>query len=268
MKRIIAAVLALLTVASFAACGGTDEETTTTTTKKTTTTTTRPAILDEDGDPDIDDEGNEKYDPDAYVVYGEGIVVDGVKDEVWSKAQGVNVDIKAKDNAEATVVAYSMYDSERLYFFFEIEDENISQINDVGNYTNDGFFLWISEQNQFGSSFSSYSEGTYQFAIINEELSMYPRKGIADELADADCKCSINIVAGEGITIEFSYKPQYLKLEAGSQFSLDYQYNDCTDGVRIGTLQWIRPNDGDQDPSSWGIVELLANGAEIPPIEE
>lgn len=267
MKRIIAILLAALMLLSMVACGG-EDPTTTTTTKKTTTTTTRRT---EDPGNTIEPEPGddpEKYDANVYLAYGSP-VVDGVKEDCWSKAMPVTLETIMKDAPEATVTAYQLWDENRLYFFFEIEDADVAQDSTEGDWHNDGIYLYISELCTFGvSSYDSYVdyEGLYQFAIINETLTQLPRYGAADFTED-DYTCNINITEN-GITIEFSYAPKYLKLEAGQQICLDYQYNDCTtEGVRIGCLSWWRTRDGDTDPVNMAVGELLAEGAEMPTIE-
>ncbi len=263
MKKILALILAIAAVMSFAACTGGETESTTTTKKTTTTTTRDPGVVDPDPDDPIIDEG---YDPDVYLPYVETpISIDGVKEEAWNAAQPITLDIAIKDSPEATVTAYQMYDDEYLYFFFEMEDADLSQADIAGGYLSDGIYLYISETNDFGVGADSYSNGTYQFAIINEELSMIPRKGLAEEIPAENYKVSTNFVEGsETFTIEFCYKPAFLELAKGSQFSLDYQYNDCADGTRKGALSWYRTKDGDADPTNMGIAELLGKDETIP----
>ena len=142
MKRIIAILLAALMLLSMVACGG-DEPTTTTTTKKTTTTTTRRQDEEpiEPGDDELIDD--DKYDPNVYLAYGSP-VVDGVKDDCWSKAMPVTLETIMKDAPEATVTAYQMWDTSRLYFFFEIEDVDVAQDSTEGDWHNDGIYLYIS----------------------------------------------------------------------------------------------------------------------------
>ena len=266
MKRILAILLAALMLLSMVACGGEEPETTTTT-KKTTTTTTRRQ--EEEIIPGGEDDFDDTYDPNVYLAYGTPSAIDGVKDEAWDKAMPITLDHVMKDAPEATVTAYQLWDENKLYFFFDIIDADVAQDSTEGDWHNDGIYLYISELCSFDASgFDNYVnyEGLYQFAIINETLTMLPRKGAADFTED-DYSCQVNFTE-TGITIEFAYTPKYLKLEAGQQLCIDYQYNDCTaEGVRIGCLSWFRTTDGDTSPVNFGIGELLAKDAEMPTIE-
>ena len=259
MKRILTLVLALLMILTFVACQA--EENTEGTTTTTTTTPKRTDPIDPGTDPE--GEEDEGYDVDVYIPYGTP-VVDGVRDPIWDTAVPCPLELIMMDAPQATVTAYSLWDNEHLYFFFDIKDADVAQDGTEGDWHNDGIYLYISEDNNFGiSSFDQYSGGTYQFAIINEELTLLPRKG-EDNIGAENYQVSVNIVE-DGITIEFGYKPQFLTMEGGSQFTLDYQYNDCTSGAtRLGCLSWYRMTDGDASPMSMGIAQLVAEGESIP----
>ena len=263
MKRILCALLAALMLISFVACTSDNGDTKTTTT--TTTTTTRRQDIGTE-DPGLEDEGGEGegYAVDVWLAYGTPIV-DGVWDSgVWDKAQAIELTTVMKDNPLATVTAYQMWDNERLYFFFKVLDDDVAQDAEAGDWHNDGIYLYISELCSFDiTSFDSYSNGTYQFAIINQDKTVLPRYGEQD-FETTDFTCQVNIVEG-GIDIEFSYTPKHLELKAGSQICLDYQYNDCTEGgTRIGCLSWFRATDGAASPLGMGIGQLLADGEAIP----
>ena len=259
MKRILCVLLAALMLVSFVACGGSDDNKTTTTPTTTTTTTTRRQEI--NNEPPLEEDPG--YAVDVYLTYGTPIV-DGVMDSCWESADAVKLELIMKDSPAAEVTAYQMWDNERLYFFFRVLDDDVAQDAEAGDWHNDGIYLYISELCSFEiSSFDSYSNGTYQFAIINQDKTVLPRYGEQDFEAE-DFTCQVNMVEG-GIDIEFSYTPKHLTLEAGSQICLDYQYNDCTaGGTRIGCLSWFRATDGAASPLGMGIGELLAEGAAIP----
>lgn len=236
-----------------------------TTTKKAVTTRRDPGNIDDDI---IDNDG--PLDTNVYIVHGTASI-DGVKEDAWNDAQGVVLENSVKDTPDAATVvtAYAMWDESGLYFFFDIVDSAISQSGALGDYNNDGIYLYISETLDFTQSdMNTYSNGTYQFAIINEDLTMIPRKGEAGDFTTEDYQVSINPKADNtGLTIEFHYNPKHLELTAGSQLSIEYQYNDCKDGTRLGCLKWYGTADGNANPIDFGVGTLLADGEKVPAAE-
>jgi len=262
MKKIISLLLAVLMLSSLIACSGGNENDQTTTTTTTKSTTTRRQDPDSEI-PDPDEDPGLEYDVNVYLTYGTP-VVDGVKETTWDSADAVKLEMVMKDSPEADVTAYQMWDNERLYFLFEIIDSDIFQEGPEGDHFDDSIYLYISELCSFEiSAFADYTEGTYQFSLVNDELSKFPRYGDQD-LTEDDYDVSFN-KTDEGLIIEFSYAPKHLTLEAGKQICLDYQYNDNATGKdRLGIWSWFRTVNGAASPLQMGIGELLAEGTAIP----
>lgn len=263
MKKIIAMLLLAAVVLSFAACAGEDDgKAGGTDGAKTTTpavTTTR-----DPGPPPVTDPSTEFYN-DFWIVYGSADI-DGVKGSEWDNAIPFNVDISIKDNpSPATVVtAYVMWDETSLYFFFEIIDADISQDKGVGDYNNDGIYLYISETaDETASDMGTYNNGNYQFALINDELSDVPRRGDRDLSADEDYELKF-LTTDNGYNIEFKYTPKNTTLEANHLMFLEIQYNDCSNGSRLGVYKWYGTSDGEAAMRNFAWVALLAQGADIP----
>ena len=183
--------------------------------------------------------------------------IDGKIDATWSKTETVELNEVKKDSPkEDTVVKASMmWDEAGFYFLFEIKDSAISQTSSVGDYQNDGIYLYISEDMQDDAgAFADFMDGTYQFALISEELELVPRYGYADDVEDYEVAYQ---KTEDGMIIEFFYKPAYAVLEVGTQMYLDYQYNDCANGTRAGAMGWYNDTDDNAFPDMWGVVQLV-----------
>ncbi len=268
-KKLTALVLMAALVLSMAACSSEPESTdpvTGTTTATPATTTKRPSVElppEETGDPDDwTDITN------LFIPYG-SVTVDGVKDEAWANAATVTLDQVKKDtpNADTVVSASALWDENGLHFLFEITDSDIYQSGAVGDYNNDGIYLYVSEDPEsFVSSFDAFANGVYQFALINKDLEMLPRKGI-DTTVDIKPQSAYTITE-TGMIIEFSYTPYYTPVVAGNFLLIDYQYNDCTSsGTRSGGMGWYNGTDTNASPSMWGIAKLLAKGEAAPDLD-
>lgn len=183
--------------------------------------------------------------------------IDGKIDAAWSKTETVELNEVKKDSPkEDTVVKASMmWDEAGFYFLFEIKDSAISQTSGVGDYQNDGIYLYISEEMQDDAgAFGDFMDGTYQFALISEELELLPRYGLSDDVEDYEAAYQIT---EDGMIIEFFYKPEFAVLEVGTQMYLDYQYNDCANGSRAGAMGWYNDTDDNAFPDMWGVVQLV-----------
>lgn len=268
MKKLTALILLAAMVFSLAACSteGADDTTTTptaTTTTKPTTTTKQPPV---DLPEDPTDEGNWMEEmTELYIPYGTA-TVDGTKDDSWANAATVTLDKVKKDSpaADTVVSASVMWNEEGLFFLFEITDSDIYQSGAVGDYQNDGIYLYVSEDpNAAVTSFDEFGSGIYQFALINKDLEMLPRKG-ADATTNLNAE-SAYTMTDTGMIIEFRYKPVQNPVEAGNFLLLDYQYNDCgSTGTRKGGMGWYNGTDTNADTMLWAVVKLLAQGENAP----
>ncbi len=265
MKKTLIALLMLFSIlASVVSCGdkSDDNNTQTTTTKATTTRRTDNSVID---DPDDDDDDMTSY-TDLFIPYGKA-TVDGVREAAWDSAVKVPINQTKKDNPSPDVKAFAstMWDESGLYFLFEIEDPEIYQQGAVGDYQMDGVYLYIAESidNAMGvTSFDSFTNGIYQFALITPELEMLPRKGLASELQNAQSAYNVTETT---ITIEFTYTPSIVPVAAGNFLLVDFQYNDgASTGTRNGGLGWYNPSDTNSHPDLWGYAKLLAQGEKAP----
>lgn len=268
MKKLTALVLLATMVFSLAACNtGADDTATTTTAATTTTTATTTTKKPADLPPPIsEDEGDWMEDLcEMYIPYGTA-TIDGEKDASWANAATVTLDKVKKDSpaADTAVSASVMWNEEGLFFLFEITDSDIFMGGAVGDYNNDSIYLYVSEDpNAAINSFDSFGSGIYQFALINEELEMLPRKG-GDGVSNLGIQRSYKMT-DTGMIIEFCYKPLSNPVAAGNFLLLDYQYNDSgASGTRKGGMGWYNGTDTNADTMLWAVVKLLAQGENAP----
>lgn len=280
MKKTIPALILLAALLVSATACNKGEETGTTgasttgakvTTSVTTTNKAPESKPDTDSDPSseptYEDEDFPDEDIDLFIPYGNAIV-DGVKDDSWANSATVTLDVIKKDSpAESTLVkASTMWDENAIYFLFEITDEDIYQDGVLGDYNNDGIYLYISEDpyNPI-TNMAQYANGLYQFALINKDQEMLPRRG--DTTADIKAQSAYSMT-DDGMLIEFCYTFTDGKLEGHTVLFLDYQYNDSgASGVRKGCLSWYCSIDGSGDPGMWGLARLLDKGETAPNLE-
>lgn len=274
MKRnVISILLVMALIFSFVACQTSENnsDATTTTTKATTTTTTTTTTTKQDGNTDPDTGSNDDTEDlteycEMFIPYGKA-VVDGVKDASWANASTVSLEETKKGSRVDTleVKASAMWDNDAIYFLFEITDDEISQSGEPGNYNADGIYIYISEDaNANTSSWTDFVDGIYQFSLINKELELLPRKGVASELQNVQTAYT---KTETGLLIEFCYTPTAHPLKAGGFMLLDFQYNDGTAGSsRNGAIGWFNPTDTNNESSLWAYVKLLGEGESAPVI--
>lgn len=263
-KKLIALLLLGAMMLTAVSCGGDDSAETTdgsaTTTKAPTTTAT--AIIDdeepEDEEPE-DEDSPEDY-TQLFIPYGNA-VVDGTIDDSWANAITVTLDkTKTGTPAEDTVVEASvMWDENGIYFLFNITDSDVFQAGNAGDFNNDSLYLYISEDYEVNAaSMDAFMGGIYQFALINKDLEMLPRKGQQAELENVQTAYTLT---DTGVVMEFSYTPAMKPVAAGNYILLDYQYNDSgATGARKGGLGWYNGTDNNGDTMLWCVAKLLPQG--------
>ena len=191
--------------------------------------------------------------------------IDGVIDDVWAtadrqqlgycKAGDLKVDAYTLPE-DCTVYASALYDSTALYFLFEITDNEFAFDSSVGDWKNDSIYLYIDE---IGDGDPTWTDQQAQIALIPEDgWEMIPRKGAA--LADYELAYTFPT---EGTCImEFKYVPRELPLKQGSEFTLDFQYNDSIPGgTRDYCLGWSdETDDASNNSACWGFATLGGAG--------
>ena len=275
MKKFLTLALTIALLLTAASCGSEETapdspstEATTTASSDTVTTTVTPPQTQapDDDEDDYEDDYEEDLTDfcDAFIPYGSA-AIDGVKDDAWSQAITFPVDKVKKDSpaADTVVNASVMWDENGLYFLFEITDSDIFTTGALGDYNNDGIYLYVSEdENSTIANLSDFYNGVYQFALTSADNEILPRKGNVAEVSNA---ISAYTLTDTGMIIEFSYTPTVKPNAAGNFLLMDFQYNDSgASGVRKGNLGWYNGTDTNGTPSMWGLVKLLAQGETAP----
>lgn len=267
MKKKLTALLLLgAMVLTMASCQSEDTPASTTAASPASTaaTTTKAAEPDDPDLPETEEDIDMTDYCDLFIPYGTA-TVDGVKDDSWANAATVTLDLTKKDVPadDTEVSASAMWDNNALYFLFEITDSDIYQSGTLGDFNIDGIYLYVSENPEvYLTSFDQFNNGVYQFALINKDLEMIPRRGLSYEIESAE---SAYTLTETGMIIEFCYTPTIVPLAAGNFMLIDYQYNDAgSTGTRKGALGWYNGTDDNAVTNNWGYAKLLAEGESAP----
>lgn len=270
-KKLTALVLLASLMLSVVACGSSAvDETTAATTNNSPAATTplkttqTPPPISIPGTEDDEDDWTEITE--LFIPYGTA-VVDGTKDDVWNSAATVSLDLVKKDtpNADTVVEASVLWDENRLYFLFEITDSDIYTGSTLGDWNNDGAYLYISEDPlAYWTTFEAFAGGTYQFALIADDQELIPRHG--DTTVNLNHQSAYTRTE-TGMIIEFSYVPYHTPPAAGNFLLMDFQYNDCTSsGTRSGGMGWFNGSDNNSITDLWAVVKLLGKGETAPEV--
>lgn len=192
-------------------------------------------------------------------------VIDGEIDAIWAEADRQELThVKAgdlKDIAPEVEKAYAsaLWDENYIYFLFEVTDDDVT--NAFGGdptaqeWKNDTIFLYIDEEAT--RSTSLWIDGTYQFSFCFDGTAKLPRNG---GTYTKETKYAAK-QTDTGFIIEVAFAPEIIKLAAGVELGVDYQYNDGTEaGTRDYCLGWSDETDGASGNASiWGFLTLSAD---------
>ena len=184
------------------------------------------------------------------------VTVDGKIDDAWAKASRQKLNY-VKNNVPMPNDSYcyvsALWYGNTIYFLFEITDDDPSFNSTVGDWKNDGIYLFIEELGTGGKPFTA---GQYQIAIIPQEgLSQLPRRGDANAMGKFAYAYE---KTGTGYVIEASYTFNMITLSAGTEIKADFQYNDCNAAKeRTHNFGWSDTNDSAvSDAAVWGTLKL------------
>ncbi len=198
------------------------------------------------------------------VAYGTA-KIDGVIDDVWAAADRQQLgyckagDLKVNTSTlpeDCTVYASMLYDDTALYFLFEITDNEFAFESSVGDWKNDSIYLYVDE---IGDGDPTWTDQQAQIALIPEDgWEMIPRKGATP----ADYELAYDFPTATTCVMEFKYVPRVLALKEGTEFTVDFQYNDSVPGaIREYCLGWSdETDDASNNSICWGFATLGAGG--------
>ncbi len=196
--------------------------------------------------------------------------IDGVIDDIWATADRQQLGYcKAGDRKvdaytlpeDCSVYASALYDNTALYFLFEITDNEFAFDSSVGDWKNDAIYLYIDE---IGDGDPTWTDQQAQIALIPEDgWELIPRKGATP----ADYELAYTFPTATTCVIEFKYVPRELALKEGTEFTLDFQYNDSIPGgTRDYCLGWSdETDDASNNSSCWGFATLGGAGTASAP---
>lgn len=205
-------------------------------------------------------------------------VIDGEIDEIWKNADRQELKyVKAGDLKDfppevEKAFASVLWDDNYIYFLFEVTDDDPvaatpADPNTAQDINNDTIFLYIDETNAMPMSSPFNTAGVYQFSICVDGNFRSPRNGTYGKEIKAAVKATEN-----GFIAEVAFEPEIIKLEAGIELTVDYQYNDGTENsTRDYCLGWSDETDSAASNASvWGTLKLSAEsvGETAQPAEE
>ncbi|MGM9652245.1 MAG: sugar-binding protein [Eubacteriales bacterium] len=184
------------------------------------------------------------------------ITVDGKIDEAWAQADRqeltyIKNNVAKPDDTSAFVSA--LWNGNTIYFLFEITDDDPSFASTVGDWRNDGMYLYIEEMGLGGKPFQA---GQYQFALIpKEEFSQVPRRGDTNAMGAFEYAYE---ETDDGFIIECSYTFNMVELAANAEINADFQYNDANEAKeRTHNFGWSDMSDAAvNDANVWGTLIL------------
>ncbi|MBQ3859824.1 MAG: hypothetical protein II779_04790, partial [Clostridia bacterium] len=189
--------------------------------------------------------------------------VDGTVDDVWASADRQPLKyVKAGDLKTDTytlpddlsVYASMLYDNTALYFLFEITDNEFAFNSTVGDWKNDCIYLYVDE---VGDADPVWTPQQSQIALVPEdgfEMINPARKGTGP----SSYQFAYTFPTATTCVIEFKYVPIDMSLKEGTEFMVDFQYNDSVEAAtRDYCLGWSDESDNAaNDAGIWGYVTL------------
>lgn len=204
--------------------------------------------------------------------------VDGEIDDAWADAPVYTMDnvvtidsTGAEDTRKdsSTIKFRMMYNGEKIYMLFEIEDDVFVSAASGTNWKNDSLFIYISED---GADRSQTSEKSTTLCAFLEDYSeakagktgLIVRDGKGANNNPKEHAVKIN---GNKAVMEISFQLNTVTPTEGGSFVMDLQYNDQdvdpnSSGSNTRTIVWawscqdgMGPN---QKSNLWGTVNFVA----------
>ncbi|MBO6052358.1 MAG: hypothetical protein J6Q17_01340, partial [Clostridia bacterium] len=204
------------------------------------------------------------------VAYGTP-TIDGTIDDVWATADRQQLtyckagDLRVNSATlpeDCSVYASMLYDNTAVYFLFEITDNEFAFNSSQGDWNNDSIYVYVDE---IGDGDAVWTERQCQIALIPEdgfEMINPARKGTGPK----DSAFAYSFPTETTCVMEFKYVPNELALKEGTEFMVDFQYNDSIDAAtRDYCLGWSDDSDNAANNAMvWGYAHFLAAGEGAP----
>ena len=199
--------------------------------------------------------------------------IDAIMDNSWTgeKLHAMNHVILGEENETSTLDANvqwnAMWDTNFLYFWFEIKDDSL--INDSGNdfFQDDCVEFWIDGDNNKDTYHDGVNDFGFQFRYHPDSI-IEPVKvsiGPAIETSKIFQAAKLN---GEGYILEVAYPLELLGIKPydSSFFGFDLDYNDDDNGGDRDTKYktYATFDNAWQFPNTWGTAMLVGSGRTEP----
>ena len=180
--------------------------------------------------------------------------IDGEIDAVWKKASRQKLSHRTggvSEKRENSIAWVSMlWDSEALYFLFELVDDDFTFDAPAGSEANDCVYLYIDEGDVFGRT---WQKGQTRVCLTPSlGKSLYPMDGDAPR----DYEMAFGHDLDGHWNIEFKYVPHTLDMTKLDKVLMDFQFNDAdADGNRAFLWNWSdEQGECETDSASWTYV--------------
>lgn len=174
-------------------------------------------------------------------------VIDGVIDEIWSKADELPISkINPDPGADTGTTGYAkvMWNDQDLYVLIVVNDANsVNPSNGGSSSSTDAIEVYFDIQNRKGDSYSE--DGEFYFGIFAGDEIDYVNFSEGIALTDIDVVECKSVVTGNQIVYEIKCPLEDLSnnavsVAAGHKLGFEVQINDDTDGTapREAAYNW------------------------------
>ena len=224
-------------------------------------------------------------------------VVDGEIDDMWNSVSASKLDHIVDLSSESrnpqltdscSVYAKTLYDDDKVYFIFVIEDDDLKSYVNNGSdedaswveYKDDGILVILAEQDYYtNTSANCAATNLCEIYAYPSDKGAYVRSGRGNEMA-IEHSYSVTGSTDEGykMVIEIAVELNVIENEVGNYFYVDYQYNDAnpayplTENTRDVIRNWMSGDQGTLNNRVLAKMVMSENEAEVeedePAIEE
>ncbi len=188
-------------------------------------------------------------------------VIDGTIDKVWYKGDrfmlkhAVDGSKKDKKSADSYACVTVLYDTEAIYFLFEVTDDNFT-FGANGKYKNDCVNIYIDELDKYGKTWQEGQKqiqltpaGSQQIKAVHGKEPKYSQMGYKKD--------------GDTYIIEYKYVPSDFVIEKGKSLLMDFSFRDIDENGELEYLFTWSDEIGEVelDSSNWSYATFGANSS-------
>lgn len=177
-------------------------------------------------------------------------IIDGKIDELWSKAETINVDTFSVGTSGATATAKALWDENYVYVLMEVKDSLLSKAS-ANTYEQDSVEIFIDEDN---AKSTSYELGDIQYRVnFDNERSI-------NGASDADSFMTATQIIDGGYIVEAALPSRIAAFTKNQVIGFDFQINDDADGngKRDNVSNWNDlTGNGWSSTAGYGVLQLI-----------